>query len=104
LGRKRYVDHEVLANLSIEEEITARRYAFRYTLDPDGEALLADDGSRSDAEVKLNSPGDIVRHVPRALVVGLFAPFPNMWLHSGKQVGLSGRAMSGFEILLTFVI
>jgi hypothetical protein len=27
-----------------------------------------------------------------------------MWLQSGKQVGLSGRVISGFEMLLTYVI
>jgi hypothetical protein len=27
-----------------------------------------------------------------------------MWLHGGRQVGLSGRVISGFEMLLTYVI
>jgi hypothetical protein len=104
LGRKRYVDHESFTTLPIEEEISKRRDSFRYTLNPNGDVLLADDGSRIDADVKLNGPADIARHVPRALVVGFFAPFPNMWLQSGKQVGLSGRLISGFEMLLTYVI
>jgi hypothetical protein len=104
LGRKRYVEHEWFITLPIEEEISQRRESFRYTLDPDGEVVPADDGSRIDPEIKLNGPANIVRHVPRALVVGFFAPFPNMWLRSGKQVGLSGRLISGFEMLLTYVI
>jgi putative peptidoglycan lipid II flippase len=104
LGRVRSVDHERMATLPIEQQIAGRRFAFRYTLDANGQPVLADDGSRIDADVKFDSPGAIVRHVPRALVVGFFAPFPNMWLHAGKQVGLSGRVISGFEMLLTYVI
>jgi hypothetical protein len=63
-----------------------------------------DDASRIDTDVKLNSLGSIIRQLPRALEVGLFAPFPNMWLRAGKQVGYSGRVISGFETLLTYVI
>ena len=104
LGRPRLVENERMANLPLEDQMSERRRAFRYTVDPNGDVLLADDGSRIDTEVKLDGPAAIVRHVPRALVVGFFAPFPNMWLQSGKQVGLSGRVISGFEMLLTYVI
>jgi hypothetical protein len=104
LGRDRLVMSERIAKLPIEQQISARRLAFRYALDPNGDTVLAEDGSRIDAEVRFDSPAAIVRHVPRALVVGFFAPFPNMWLHAGKQVGLSGRIISGFEMLLTYVI
>ena len=37
-------------------------------------------------------------------MVGFFAPFPNMWLRAGKQVGYTGRVISGFETLLTYMI
>ena len=37
-------------------------------------------GSNIDAEVHFNDSLDIVRYVPRAMVIGFFAPFPNMWL------------------------
>jgi len=104
LGRPRFVQHERIDNLPIDQQIAERRHAFRYTLDPNGESVLANDGSRIDPEVRLDSPAAIVRQIPRALVVGFFAPFPNMWLHGGRQVGLSGRVISGFEMLLTYVI
>jgi hypothetical protein len=104
LGRKRYIENEEEDKLPIEQQVFRRREAFKYTLAHDGEALPVDDASRIDTDVKLNSLGSIIRQLPRALEVGLFAPFPNMWLRAGKQVGYSGRVISGFETLLTYVI
>jgi ABC-type multidrug transport system fused ATPase/permease subunit len=104
LGRQRYIENEEEDKLPIEQQVYRRREAFRYALAREGETVPADDASRIDEDVKLNSPGSIIRHLPRALEVGLFAPFPNMWLRAGKQVGYSGRVISGFETLLTYVI
>ena len=47
---------------------------------------------------------DIIKYLPRATVVGFLAPFPNMWLSTGKQVGSGGRVLSGFEMLVTYVL
>jgi hypothetical protein len=38
------------------------------------------------------------------MVVGFFAPFPNLWIGAGKQVGGSGRMLSGFETLMSYMI
>ena len=103
-GRWRSIDNERMNNLTFAEQIARRREAFRYNSDPNGDPLPADEGSSIDGDIKLDSPAAIVRYVPRALVIGFFAPFPNMWLRSGRQVGLSGRLISGFEMLLTYVI
>jgi hypothetical protein len=58
--------------------------------------------SNIDADVVLESWGDIFRYLPRAAEIGLLAPFPNMWLTSGAQVGRSGRALSGLEMLTMY--
>ena len=56
-----------------------------------------------DSEVRFNGVGDIVRYLPRAAVIGFFAPFPNMWFHSGN-FGLAGRVISGVETLAMYVL
>ena len=104
LGARRMIENEEWQELPIEQQIYGRREAFKYALDKEGEEAPSDDGSRIDSNVTLNSPGAIVGHLPRAIAIGFFAPFPNMWLRPGKQVGSSGRLVSGFETLFTYVI
>lgn len=104
LGRQRNMENEKEDKLPFEQQLYRRREAFKYTLGHEGETAPADDASRIDTEVTLNSRGSIIFYLPRALEVGLFAPFPNMWLRAGKQVGYSGRVISGFEMALTYVI
>lgn len=61
-------------------------------------------GSNIDTDVEFHSLTDILLYLPRAMVIGLFAPFPNMWFVSGMQVGLEGRLLSGFETFLIYLI
>ncbi|HEX5706489.1 MAG TPA: glycosyltransferase family 39 protein [Pyrinomonadaceae bacterium] len=65
-------------------------------------AKTADSGI--DVGVKFFSLGDVFRYLPRAAVVGLFAPFPSMWLSGGGQVGRAGRLLSGAETLMAYVL
>jgi len=67
-------------------------------------ALYPNARSNVDPDVRFASTIDILRHVPRAFVVGMFAPFPNMWFSSGDQVGKAGRLLSGCETLLMYVV
>src|SRR5205814_7420789 len=60
--------------------------------------------SNIDEDVQLNTRADFIRYIPRAAVIGFFAPFPNMWLNSGTEVGISGRILVGLETLLTYAI
>jgi hypothetical protein len=60
-------------------------------------------GSNIDTEVRFNSIGDMVRYMPRALAIGLFAPFPQMWFSEGKEMGASGRILAGLETLTMYV-
>jgi hypothetical protein len=59
--------------------------------------------SNIDPDVRLESWGEVIRYLPRAAEIGLFAPFPNMWLATGAQVGRLGRFLSGLETLMIYV-
>ena len=67
-------------------------------------ALYPNARSNVDSDVRFASTLDILRHFPRALVIGMFAPFPSMWFSSGYQVGRAGRLLSGIETLLMYVV
>jgi hypothetical protein len=101
---KRTTKPEELETFSTEEQLVARRRAFRFRLDEEGNLSPAEDGSRIDRDVQFNRPVDIVKYLPRAIAVGFLAPFPDMWLSAGKQVGSAGRILSGFEMLATYVL
>lgn len=70
-----------------------RRRAIETSLEP---------GSNIDADVDFSGPVDLVRYAPRAIIIGLFAPFPNMWFATGQHVGRSGKLLAGFETLLIY--
>ena len=53
--------------------------------------------------VQFTSVSDIVRFVPRAAVIGFFAPFPRMWFEAGSY-GTTGRLLSGAETLIMYVL
>ncbi len=61
-------------------------------------------GSNIDGDVEFETIIDVIRYLPRAWAIGFLAPFPNHWLARGRQVGLSGRLFSGFEMLLTYIV
>jgi hypothetical protein len=102
--RPRLIVPEEVQKLPLEEQIEARRHAFSLQDDPSGEAVPSEAGSDIDRGVQFKRTTDIIRHVPRATVVGFLAPFPNMWLATGKQVGAGGRRLAGFETLLSYMI
>jgi hypothetical protein len=93
-----------LQELSLVQQIEARRRSFEIQVDAEGNVIEVTDGSNIDTDVRFRTNGDLVRYVPRALVIGAFSPFPNMWWKTGRQVGQAGRWLSGFETLLTYVI
>jgi hypothetical protein len=61
-------------------------------------------GANLDTDVELQTPGDMVRYLPRAIEIGLLAPFPSMWFSPGKEVGLSGRLVIGAEMLGCYLL
>lgn len=61
-------------------------------------------GSNIDTDVELAGVADVVRYLPRATLIGLFSPFPNMWFTPGAQVGLAGRLVAGAEMLIMYLM
>ena len=59
--------------------------------------------SNIDRDVQFHSFGDMLRYVPRALVIGFFAPFPRMWFEAGS-FGRTGRLLSGMETLAMYLL
>jgi hypothetical protein len=104
LRSRRMLLHEEVQKLPIEEQIAARRTGFNSQIDEQGNIAPSEAGSRIDTEVKVRSSRDVIRQLPRAIVVGFFAPFPNLWLRAGREVGTGGRVVSGFETLLTYML
>lgn len=91
---------ERVADLPLWERITKRRHGFgKRAQNPEYVP-----GSNIDVEVPFESEGDLVRYLPRAVAIGLFAPFPNLWFAQGTQVGITGRWISGAETLLTYFL
>src|SRR5258707_6846814 len=100
---KRRVLPEQIQALPVEDQIGLRRHGFGLEA-ADPERIASGPGSSIDPDVRLKGRADIIRYLPRAAVIGFFAPFPNMWLNSGTEVGVSGRILSGVETLLTYAI
>ena len=61
-------------------------------------------GSNIDTDAQFQSLGDVIRYIPRAVVIGFFAPFPQMWFQAGDLVGTPGRLLSGMETLVMYGI
>jgi len=61
-------------------------------------------GSNIDTDVELRDTADVLRYLPRAALIGFFAPFPNSWVKRGEQVGLPGRLMAGAEMLFMYAV
>ena len=59
--------------------------------------------SNIDADVEFNSLGDVMRYMPRAFVIGFFAPFPKMWVEAGS-FGRAPRLLSGLETLAMYFV
>lgn len=54
-------------------------------------------------EVQFTSVSDMLRFLPRAAVIGFFAPFPRMWFETGSY-GKAGRLISGAETLAMYFL
>jgi hypothetical protein len=76
------------------KQIADRRAGFRFFTSLE---------SNIDGNVRFYGFGDIVRFIPRAAVIGFFAPFPKMWVQSGKS-GLAGHLLSGIETLVMYFL
>jgi 4-amino-4-deoxy-L-arabinose transferase-like glycosyltransferase len=75
-------------------QISARRAGFRF---------YNSRASDIDPEVQFSNTGEIVRFIPRAIVIGFFAPFPRMWVQEGS-FGFGPRIVSGLETLAMYFL
>jgi 4-amino-4-deoxy-L-arabinose transferase-like glycosyltransferase len=76
------------------KQISTRRAGFRF---------YSARASDIDREVQFTNVSDIVRFIPRAFVIGFFAPFPRMWIESGS-FGHATRILSGLETLVMYFL
>jgi len=83
-----------LTRVNTQIGIVRRRFIYQY---PDA-------ASNIDAHVSLATTAELIRYVPRAAVIGFLAPFPNMWVSDGSQVGSAGRRLSGLEMIGIYLV
>jgi hypothetical protein len=84
-----------------KDPLTARINVIRFRFT---NAYGGESGSDIDGEVRFDSWTDVLVYVPRALAIGFFAPFPNLWLTEGKFYGSLGRFAAGAETLLMYFV
>jgi hypothetical protein len=81
---------------SVARQVSAKRRGFI--------RVYAGSSSNIDTDVTFGNGWEFIRYLPRAIIIGLFAPFPDMWFTSGNTVGRMGRILSGIEMLSMYAI
>jgi len=76
------------------QQLRARREGFR--------AYRAR-ASNIDEDRTFYNDSDVFKYLPRAAVIGFFAPFPRMWFESGTT-GRPGRLLAALETLLMYFL
>lgn len=62
-------------------------------------------GSNLDVHAKLTNFKEIIAYIPRAVQIGLFSPFPNMWFEKGYKPGARFmRLVSAFEMSVFYFL
>jgi hypothetical protein len=59
--------------------------------------------SQMDAQAIISSPRQLIQYLPRALVIGLLAPFPWQWFDARGSTGCM-RTFSGVEVVLVYLL
>lgn len=54
-------------------------------------------GSAVDRDVEFRTARDFFGYLPRAFALGMWAPFPNTWIRTGKHVGNTGMTVAAIE-------
>jgi len=62
-----------------------------------------DAGSFLDRDRQVRSLNDLITYLPRAMEIGLWAPFPNSWISTGRRVGSAGNMLAGAETLVIYL-
>lgn len=61
-----------------------------------------DSNSTIDGNVMFKDAADVLRYLPRACLIGFFAPFPDTWLVGSTRVGATGKLISAAETLVMY--
>jgi hypothetical protein len=91
----------------IDEQTRAGRSGFILKLTLARQRFIVsypDAGSNIDAGQTFRSPRDVVAYLPRAVLIGLFAPFPAQWIEEGKMYGRKGRVIAGLEMCFVYAL
>lgn len=94
---EKFTDEEMRAGLSgllLKISVTRQKFV----------VLYPDAGSNIDAGRQLRSPRDVLAYLPRAIVIGLFAPFPVTWIKTGTTFGRAGRLIAGIEMCFAYLL
>jgi len=62
-----------------------------------------DAGSSIDSNREFKNLNDLVRYLPRAMEIGLWAPFPNSWFSARRLVGNAGGLLAGAETFFIYL-
>ena len=63
-----------------------------------------DQVSGLDKHIQFNSDADVIAYIPRAIQIGLFMPFPNMWFEYEGKTGVLGKLLSAWEMVLMWFV
>lgn len=66
-------------------------------------ASYPDSGSGFDAGKEFRNFNDLLGYLPRALKIGLWAPFPYSWVSAGRRVGNMGTLLAAAETFLIYL-
>lgn len=67
--------------------------------------IEVEDGSAAmDRNLVFESWSDVVFYSPKAVLIGIFSPFPNMWFEDGKMFGKTGRIIAAFEVVIIYIL
>tara|TARA_R100000027_G_scaffold61041_2_gene52133 strand:- start:3091 stop:4482 length:1392 start_codon:yes stop_codon:yes gene_type:complete len=67
--------------------------------------LFPDSGTFVDKDQEFRRAEDVLFYLPRALVIGLFSPFPDIWLGDGQtETGGAQRRVAAVETVIAYVL
>ena len=61
-------------------------------------------GTNIDTDVHFRSLRDILAYVPRAAMIGFFAPFPRQWFGTATTAGRASRLVAGLEMMVWYIL
>ena len=61
-------------------------------------------GSNIDIDVRFHNIIDVVKYIPRAVLIGFLAPFPSQWFGDATIAGRASRLVAGLEMVVWYVL